>query len=456
MAHSMTIEGPNMPIEPRRGALLLLLSSQLGCDAPAPAPEAASAPDVVSERWTLPTPRLAELQNAARPASLTDDLGFELGGIGSDLWRAPTDPPNEFWMVTDRGPNGEVRTESGKRRTFPVPAFAPHIVRVRVGAGSAEIVEALTLVGASGKPITGLPNCAERDERPFDAAGQHALAFDTSGLDPEGLVRAPNGEFWLAEEYAPSLVRVAADGRVLTRYVPVDAPCGPADYALSKVLPAVYGRRRQNRGFEGLALAPDGRRLVALLQSPLLVPDEATGERSRNVRALVFDIASERPVAEYVYRTEIAADIDPECAEMQSEIKLSGVVALDEHQLLVLERTDARAKLFHADMRAATNILGREFGPAQGVASLEACTALERIDVRPLAKSLAVDLAALAGMPHKIEGLAVLAAQHIVVANDDDFDIGRLDIEHASGARLAGGPGTHSELIVIRLGRPLW
>src|SRR5262245_55053117 len=43
------------------------------------------------------------------------DHGINLGGIGSDLWRGPGDGPGIYWMITDRGPNGEAP------RTFPVP-----------------------------------------------------------------------------------------------------------------------------------------------------------------------------------------------------------------------------------------------------------------------------------------------------------------------------------------------
>jgi glycerophosphoryl diester phosphodiesterase len=34
-------------------------------------------------------------------------------------------------------------------------------------------------------------------------------------LDPESFVRAPDGTFWISDEFGPFLVHVAADGRVL-------------------------------------------------------------------------------------------------------------------------------------------------------------------------------------------------------------------------------------------------
>ena len=49
---------------------------------------------------------------------------------------------------------------------------------------------------------------------PLDGEG-HRLAPDPGGVDPEALVRLADGTFWVGEEYGPSLLRVAADGRIL-------------------------------------------------------------------------------------------------------------------------------------------------------------------------------------------------------------------------------------------------
>ena len=38
---------------------------------------------------------------------------------------------------------------------------------------------------------------------------------------------------------------------------------------LNDVLPAEYSDRRDNRGFEGIALSEDGRTLYAIMQNPL-------------------------------------------------------------------------------------------------------------------------------------------------------------------------------------------
>jgi hypothetical protein len=421
-------------------------------DIAAQAPRASSAaPASIRATYELPALRLGELQNARLPASVANDRKLALGGVGSDLWRGATDAADEFWMVTDRGPNGQVEVEGKQRRTLLVPEYTPHVLHVRAKDGALSIVASIPLVGASGKAVSGMPNVAKRDEKPFDATGRTELAYDASGLDTEGLVRTSSGELWLADEYGPSLVRVSPAGVVLQRFVPLGAPTTGADYEVVPALPAIYGKRKSNRGFEGLALSRDEKTLYALLQSPLSVPDKKTGEASRHSRVLAFDIAARRPVAEYLYRIEVAGDVDPKAVGEQDEMKLSGIVALDARRLLVLERTDDLAKLFLVDLEGASDLLGTRWDDGEATASLEALTDPGDGKLVPLRKTLAVDLAALKELPRKLEGIAVIDATTIAVANDDDFDVGELD-ERGNNV----GTGAKSRLIVLSLAQPLY
>jgi len=50
-----------------------------------------------------------------------------------------------------------------------------------------------------------MSNLQARDEVPWDYAAQAQLGYNPSGLDPEGMVRTAKGEFWLVEEYGPSV-----------------------------------------------------------------------------------------------------------------------------------------------------------------------------------------------------------------------------------------------------------
>jgi hypothetical protein len=405
----------------------------------------------IRETYTLPDIPLASFQNEALPEHpIENDRGMLLGGIGSDLWQGPDDPDDEFWLVTDRGPNGQIEVDDENRRTFPVPDFTPLILHVKAADGALTVIEAFPIVNAAGEPVTGLSNLEASDEKPYDFAAAEELAFNPDGLDVEGLVRTTDGTFWLAEEYRPSLIKVDATGKVLARYVPEGIALPGAGYPVEGTLPAIYGLRQANRGFEGLALSGDGTTLYALLQSPLSNPDEETGEASRVGRILAVDVATGTPVAEYAYHLEAANEFDPAVDEGdQNEMKLSGLVWLDESTLLALERTDEVARLYTLDLTDATNILGSNWDDPATTPSLESLDLqdLAAAGVTSLAKTLLVDLEALPEMPDKIEGVTLVDDETIAVINDNDFDIGEFD---ETGQHV--GDGTPSQLLVIETG----
>jgi hypothetical protein len=321
---------------------------------------------------------------------------------------------------------------------------------VRATGGTITVLETIPIVGQSGKPVTGLSNLEVKDEPPYDYKAEMLLPYNVNGLDTEGLVRLPNGEFWLTEEYSPSLVRVDPSGKVVKRYVPEGLALPGADYPVVEALPAIYGKRKINRGFEGLALSPDQTTLFLTLQSPLLNPDAGTGNPSRMTRVLVFDIATEKPVAEFVYRFEAAGDFDLTANRPASEMKLSGVIALSADSLLILERTDWTARLYRVDLKPATNILGSRWSDPSTVPSLEASNDPARIGLTVIPKTLVIDLSELAGMPDKLEGIALVNPTTLTVANDNDFDISTFD-----EAGNTQGPGAKSYILVITLTTPL-
>jgi hypothetical protein len=410
------------------------------------------AEDKVTDIYTFPDIPIKEFHNKLLPGSVADDRKILLGSVGSDLWRGPKDPRDEFWMVTDRGPNGQIKTEGTNRRTFLVPEFNPMILRVKTQGTEVGILEALPIVGQSGKPVTGLPNLQGRDETPYNYSALEPLNFNPNGLDTEGLVRTTAGDFWIAEEYGPSLVHVDRTGKVLKRYVPVGLKLEDTDYPVANALPAIYGKTKINRGFEGLALSNDEKTLYIVLQSPLLNPDRKTGNASRNTRVLVFDIATEKVTAEYVYRLDLSSEFDPNLKNRPDEMKLSGVAFFNPTTLLVLERTDLIAKLYSVDISKATNILNTKWDDLTTAPTLEALDDPARAQVRILTKSLVLDLSSLSGMPEKIEGIALLDRHTIAVANDNDFDSedGKCDAEGN-----AIGKGKKTQILVISLTKPL-
>ncbi|MDZ4769369.1 MAG: esterase-like activity of phytase family protein [Chloroflexota bacterium] len=397
--------------------------------------------------YTLPAITIADAQNGGLPDSVANDRGLLLGGIGSDLWRSADMPEGEFWMITDRGPNGQIRVDDKNRRTFPIPEFTPHIVHVRIADEAIELIAALPLVNGEGAAVTGLSNLADHDEKPWDFSAQTELTFNQDGLDTEGIVRTSAGDFWLVDEYAPSIVHVDADGQVVRRFVPEGLVYDASTYEVVDSLPAILATRRGNRGFEGVALSPDETTLFAAVQSPLNNPDGDTGAASRNARIIAFDLATETVVGEYVYQFEestvFGADVVP------GDMKISGLIALDSDTLLVLERTDFVAHIYRVELAGAENILGSAWDDAATAPSLEASDMSGMTDGM-MSKTMVIDLSTLAETPNKIEGMALVDDDTIAIANDNDFDIGDFG---ADGMNV--GTGLVSQILVIDLAMAL-
>ena len=386
-------------------------------------------------------------------------LDFHLGGI-SDLLLSETaaDGTILLWGITDRGPNGFVEKPSRDGspakplRTLPVPGFQPLLVKLALVApaaagkpGTLRVVDAKPIATADGSATSGRPAVAPPRSKPMvDPATALPLPVDPDGLDTEGLSPAADGGFWIAEEYVPSLLRLTADGRMVRRIVPVGAVLGDgsgrqAGCEIIEALPEVCLRRADNRGFEGLALSPDGSRLFTMLQSPPEPLAGAAEEDAILIPLLVLDPVKGLPLAEYRYRlgepTEKPADL------MAADGKISALAATGNDTLLVLEQSATASRLYEADLGS----VGR---PA----------------ARPIAtvsKRLVADLAALApifnselnrgasGPPGKLsdlkfEGLALLAPGVVALINDNDFDM------DPTGAAPADPPIRRTCLWVVR------
>ncbi|MEU6403316.1 esterase-like activity of phytase family protein [Streptomyces sp. NPDC046985] len=389
---------------------------------------------------------LGAFSNALLPGSVDDDRGVDLGGIGSDIW--PAGRKGEFWTITDRGPNGQIKIDGKKRRTFPVPGFDPAIVKIRVCGDHIQVLRALPLTTSSGKPVTGLPDQEGRDEAPYSYDAQTPLAYDPNGLDTEGIVRTRDGSFWLVDEYGPSLVHVSARGRVLARYVPKGLGLKGADYPVVEALPSILLHRKINRGFEGLALLPGGD-LVMALQSPLSLPDGDAGDASRTTRLLRFSPGKRAVTAEYAYRFDPVNVVDPS-EDDTSELKISSVVAVGRDRLLVEERTDKAARVQEVRLGRGADILGGRWDDDSTSPSLEQLADPAASGVPVLAKRLVVDLGPVAGVPGKIEGIARVDDRTLAVINDNDF--GMTD---GAGAFDAQGrlvdSGVETEVAYVRL-----
>lgn len=379
----------------------------------------------VVSHYTLNPVQLKASLERVWPGLVSDDRGINLGGLFSGLDRVRTDPDTIFYATGDRGPNGQVKIGKERRRTFPVPEYSPSLYKLSLSGDRIEIVQIIPIRTRSGKPVTGLSN-TPNDEPPYTYDGKTLLSLNPNGLDIEGVARAPDGTFWVCDEYSPSVVHIAADGTVLHRLIPEGMTLN-AETDVRSTLPTLYAKRRLNRGFEGLALTQDGSQLLVALQSPLDFPTKEIGRASRTIRFLVIDPQKLGPIAEYVYVAEPSSTFRE---QDQGEVKIGDVAFVNPQTVLVVERTDKVARIYQVSLNQATNILGSRWSQSQITGTALEALAPEQLTtngITPVAKRLLVDLSQIPQIPNKIEGLTIVNPTTLAIGNDNDFGFDKFD-----------------------------
>lgn len=217
---------------------------------------------------------------------------------------------NEWWGLSDRGPGGGSLSYDTRVQRFSLD--------VNPLTGSISNFQILQTIKFSngGIALNGLA------PSPTNVLG--------NALDPEGFVRNPRtGTFLVSDEYGPSLYEVNAAG-VVVRSFTTPANLIPRSAANVPNYADDTGNtlgKRTNRGFEGLAISPDGNYAYAMLQSAML--DEGGGNGTVN-RIVKFDTVTGQAVAQFAYQMDTASQ----------GRGISALVALNDHEFLVLERNN--------------------------------------------------------------------------------------------------------------------
>ena len=364
---------------------------------------------------------------------------------------------NEWWALSDRGPGGGLLDYSTRLQLLDIDlnkkTGAIEKVKIRE---TVKLTDPFGLLAAPDNPGVGEPR-AMNGLNPLELNGSVGLLGRS--FDPEGLVVDPRfGTFIVSDEYGPSVYVFGRHGRLLKVFQtpenlrPRLADGTTLDYVSDRAVTR-FGRQ-DNRGFEGIAISPDGSRLYAVLQDPLVnEPGPNNGRDGRNVRIVAFDNNWWSPtygksIAQYVYQLEAQADVrarilaaggsasatDP---RQGRNIGLSAIVAINAHEFLVLERDNrgigvddpkganvvGSKRVFKIDIRGATDV-SKVTLPADALPA----------DIVPVSKSgVFIDLTANTLLPNgklaeKWEGLAIGprlkdGSRAIIAGNDNDYSV---------------------------------
>ncbi|MDL2356303.1 MAG: esterase-like activity of phytase family protein [Pseudomonadota bacterium] len=370
--------------------------------------------------------------------------GNLLGGMGSGLaWAGG----NTFIATPDRGPNATAYNplvddtasyitrfqtltmaltpnSSGSGLAFTLtPTLSattllssPTALVYGSGALGTGVVKGVSYTLGSGAPALNAINQTSyftgRSDN-FDP-GQSSLNPNNGRFDPEGARVSNDGKsVFISDEYGPYIYQFdrATGQRIASFALPANLGIGKlrAQGAL-EISDNLAGGRVSNKGMEGLAITPDGKTLVGIIQAPL------AQDTSKTVRIVTVDIAT-KAVHEYAYQLTTGSGV-------------SEIVALNDHQFLVDER-DGKG-LGDGTVASAKQLFKIDLAGAQDITALSG-----NISAKAVSKTLFLDIVSVLGangiaaaqVPAKIEGIAFGAdvtlggvlTHTLYVANDNDF-----------------------------------
>ncbi|MBM2712477.1 esterase-like activity of phytase family protein [Mesorhizobium caraganae] len=331
------------------------------------------------------------------PADLKDKFGETFGsGSGMSIDAASwTHDANGYkgslWLLPDRGYNVVGTTDYRPRLNTIRIELTPTALGATPAAGQeqtgvkATLADSILLTDDKGADATGLDPLngvrAANGDMPILPEANGKLA-----LDNEAIARLPDGTMFISDEYGPNIYRFSAEGHLMSAMQPpaalVPMRKGKPNFASDNPGPGAAEPdpkdpetgRQNNQGLEGMALTPDGKSLIAVLQSAPRQDGGDSGATRQNTRALVYDAtdpAHLKLVHEYVVPLPVFKD-DKGKTKIAAQ---SEIVALSDKTFLMLARdsgngqgvkgdTSLVRQIFVVDVSAATDIAGGAFDAA--------------------------------------------------------------------------------------------
>ncbi len=335
-------------------------------------------------------------------------------GYFSDIYYNPN--RNEWWGLSDRGPGGGTLSYDTRVQRFTLD------INQSTGAISNFQITQTVVFKNGNSGLNGLsPN-------PSSTLG--------NSMDPEGFVINPkNGNFLVSDEYGPSVREFDRNGNLLRTFTtPANlVPKVGASTDYNSLPPALTTGREPNRGFEGLAISPDGKFAYAMLQNGAVQDGWTASTRGLYTRIVKFDTETGLAVGQYAYKLESSGQ----------GRGISAIVAINDHEFYVLERNNRGIGVGATIASPDKNVFKIDLAGATDVTNvnLPATGSVAGAVTKNLSKFIDLDANTLSALgnksPEKWEGLAIgpkLAdgSFMMLAGTDNDYSV----TQNALGAQM--------------------
>jgi|GEM_PF-644080 len=384
--------------------------------------------------------KLQDYSNTSSPLIGTyQGINFREAGF-SGLYPIPGTNGKEFWTCSDRGVNvdcANANTASCRPtydKMYAFPTYAPKIHRIRINGTQVQILQTITIKRPNGTGATGIINPTGLGSTALEIASTDTVTNcadfnlkttpkDTFGIDPEGILVDKNGNFWLCDEGGATIWKLDANGVLLQRFTPYYNL--PGLQSVDSPLDSCFKYRRNNRGFEGIAITPNGK-IYAAIQSPMYYPSSSVGTTSRVHRIVEIDPMT-NATRMFVYLNDGTIGASGSNQIRPQDWKIGDMSAINDSTFLVLDAaargTSDFKRMYLININQATVVNSGLYGGTSTLEALADSAGLATYNIKAVKKTLVMDLLANSwpAALDKAEGLAIINDSTIAIGNDNDF-----------------------------------
>lgn len=228
----------------------------------------------------------------------------------------------DFLAMPDNGYGQQINSADFVLRLYRI---SPDFKIRNGGSGTLEIQSFITLRDPDHRipfVITAERATYPGTATPVDSGIAANRWLTGADFDIESVREAHDGTLWFGDEFGPFLLHTDATGKLLDAPIPLPGVKSPQNPYLA---PGEVPNLPRSKGFEGMAISPNGHTLYPLLEGPLV-----TDSDQRRLTINEFDLGTEAYTGrQWCYRLEVSTATGQSIGDM---------TAVDDHLFIVIER----------------------------------------------------------------------------------------------------------------------
>jgi hypothetical protein len=330
----------------------------------------------------------------------------------------------DFLVMSDNGFGAQTNSQDYVLR---VHRISPDFKTKNKGTGTIALKSYVTLSDPDHRinfPIVADATNYPGSAIPVDPGIKQNRWLTGADFDIESVREAHDGTLWFGDEFGPFLIHTDASGKVIDTPFPLPGVKSPQNPFLGTGTPNLPS----SKGFEGMAITPNGKTLFPMLEGPL-----TTDTDRRRLIINEFDLGTKSYTGrQWYYQLD---------ANTETGQSIGDMTEVNDHQFLVIERDN-----FQGSAAAYKKIFLVDFDRVTGDGFLVKTQVADLLHIKDPDNLGGTGTGEFRFPFQTIESVIPLSNVELGVLNDNNYPF--------SAGRLPGTPD-NNEFIIIRLDQPL-